>query len=572
MGTGVNVETDLNKIPLPDNNVNLEQVELKPSTEPMLHEGLHTEEDFQRIRDKKAAGEEPWVSAYQLLVESQFSQKTADTYPTEWIKRGVSGDENYMNAARGATIVYQQALRWKIEQDDEYAAKAVENLNKWVQTCVGVTGNTNLSLAAGLYGYEFAIAGELLRDYGGWDRTDFAAFQNWLLKVFYPANDDFLKRHHDTNALHYWANWCLCNIAAKMAIGIVTDRRDIYNEGIAHLQTGDTNGRLRRAIYHDYAPDYNFAQWQESGRDQGHTLMCVGLMGIICQLAWSQGDDFFAYDDNLFLRACEYAACCNYTNETVPYTTYIWQKQSQWGYPIPESTGSNSTLFFYEDRLYMVNHGFGYRDNLRNHTYSYAKNNLRAKIGKPFIASFEKESGRNIDFRFLSEKKEMIEDFRIDRENKCAVVLFEDRMMVAPFGSDSVKVHQWNVEECGKIIGILKRPFYLEDKNGSGFKKYNETLGDPTYYIYTDKGKVFDVDLSLNILKSFLFAEIGIYELLENGSAMVHYGNNVLLLNPEGVKKAALRVSSDWFSVGEKIYAFGSDRKRIVEVLGIEDL
>ena len=36
---GVNVETDLNKIPLPDNNVNLEQVELKPSTEPMLHEG-----------------------------------------------------------------------------------------------------------------------------------------------------------------------------------------------------------------------------------------------------------------------------------------------------------------------------------------------------------------------------------------------------------------------------------------------------------------------------------------------------------------------------------------------------
>ena len=102
---GVNVETDLNKIPLPDNNVNLEQVELKPSTEPMLHEGLHTEEDFQRIRDKKAAGEEPWISAYQLLVESQFSQKTADTYPTEWIKRGVSGDENYMNAARGGTAV-----------------------------------------------------------------------------------------------------------------------------------------------------------------------------------------------------------------------------------------------------------------------------------------------------------------------------------------------------------------------------------------------------------------------------------------------------------------------------------
>ena len=93
---------------------------------------------------------------------------------------------------------------------------------------------------------------------------------------------------------------------------------------------GVTNGRLRRAIYYDYSPEYNFAQWQESGRDQGHTLMCVGLVGVICQLAWSQGDDFFAYDDNLFLRGCEYAACCNYTEETVPFTTYIWQKHNQW--------------------------------------------------------------------------------------------------------------------------------------------------------------------------------------------------------------------------------------------------
>ena len=300
------VETDLNKIPLPDNELNLVQVELKANTEPMTHPGFHAEEDFERIREKLAAGEEPWASAYQLLEESNFAQKNTDTYPVEMIKRGISGDENYINAARGASIIYQQALRWKIEGDEDYAKKAVENINKWVQTCVGVTGNSNLSLAAGLYGYEFAIAGEVLRDYDGWKPEEFRAFQDWLIKVFIPANRDFLKRHHGTNPLHYWANWCLCNIAAEMAIGIVTDNREIYNEGIEHLQTGNTNGRLRRAIYYDYAPQYNFAQWQESGRDQGHTLMCVGLMGVICQLAWSQGDDFFAYDDNLFLRACEY--------------------------------------------------------------------------------------------------------------------------------------------------------------------------------------------------------------------------------------------------------------------------
>ena len=59
--------------------------------------------------------------------------------------------------------------------------------------------------------------------------------------------------------------------------------------------------------------------------------MCVGLLGTICQLAYNQGDDFFAYRDNMFLKACEYAACFNYTNDGVPYTLYTWNQQNAWG-------------------------------------------------------------------------------------------------------------------------------------------------------------------------------------------------------------------------------------------------
>lgn len=311
----------------------------------------------------------------------------------------------------------------------------------------------------------------------------------------------------------------------------------------------------------------------KTGVDDYRSAAAIGALGLVAGALTGVG--FFPYGNDVVV---------DLVSNVLPDDSLLYvanreqllcldrQLNMKWGYPIPESTGSNSTLFFNGGRLYMVNHGFGYRDNLRNHSYSYAKNNLRAKIGKPFIASFEKESGRNIDFHFLSEKKEMVEDFWVDRRNECVVVLFENRMLVAPFGSDSVKEFQWNVEEYGKIAGMLKRPFYLEDKNSSGFKKYNETLGDPTYFVYTDKGKVFDVDLSLNILQSFPFGEIGFFELLKNDYSIVDYRKSVVLLNPEGVKKAALRVSSDWFSVGGKIYAFSSDRKRIVEVVGLEDI
>ena len=118
-----------------------------------------------------------------------------------------------------------------------------------------------------------------------------------------------------------------------MAIGILTDRRDIYNEAVEHFQTGATNGRITHAIYYEF-PGTNFAQLQESGRDQGHTLMCVGLLGTICQLAYNQGDDFFAYKDNLFNKACEYAAAYNYAMvnaDELPFMTYIWQQNNAWG-------------------------------------------------------------------------------------------------------------------------------------------------------------------------------------------------------------------------------------------------
>lgn len=328
---GAGVETDLNKIPLLEKN--LVEVESKDITEPMLHVGgLHTEADFQRIREKLAAGASPWKEGYELLKNSQYAQLTYQASPVETIIRGGDDKGIYMHAARDVAAVYQLGLCWKIERDDRYAQRGIEILNEWVDECTGLGGDTNISLAAGIYGYEFALAGELLRDYGGWTAEDRTAFVNWMLTVFYPANKDFLVRHHDTPNEHYWANWSLCNIASTMAIGILADRRDIYNEAIEHFQTGLTNGRLTHAIFHVFSGEYsNFAMWQESGRDQGHTLMCVGLVGVICQIAWNQGDDFFKYKDNLFLKGCELAAAFNYTNDYVPFETYKSYKKDPWG-------------------------------------------------------------------------------------------------------------------------------------------------------------------------------------------------------------------------------------------------
>ena len=89
-----------------------------------------------------------------------------------------------------------------------------------------------------------------------------------MLDVFYPKNHDFLVRRHGTNPTHYWANWDLCNVASVMAIGVLCDRRDLYDEAITYFKSGVGNGSIEHVVY--YMHSGNLGQWQESGRDQGH--------------------------------------------------------------------------------------------------------------------------------------------------------------------------------------------------------------------------------------------------------------------------------------------------------------
>ncbi len=324
------VETDLNKIPLPTADENL-LIPLKDNSIAMQHNGaLVTEEDFQRI--KQNLNISPWKEAYERLTANSHSQLTYQPNPQESIIRGTGYAENYRMAYNDVAAAFQLALRWHIEGNNAYADKAVEILNGWAYKCKEISGSSDQCLAVGIYGYQFAVAGEMLRDYEGWAAADFENYKNWMVNLWYPKAHDFLVRHNDTPAGHYWANWGLCNIACMTGIGILADRRDIYNEAIEHFQTGETNGNINNAIYHVFDGEWaNVAQWQEDNRDQGHTYLCQGLMGVIMQLTWNQGDDFYGYKDNMFLKACEYTAAYNFANVDVPNVSYTRTYKSNWG-------------------------------------------------------------------------------------------------------------------------------------------------------------------------------------------------------------------------------------------------
>jgi hypothetical protein len=288
----------------------------------LAHPGLlHTESDLKRMADKVAAGAQPWVAGFNVLLNSRRSDLGATAYPLEVVKRGIAGDENFGVMITDMMRAYHLALRWSITGDEAYAKDAVMFLNAWSSTLKELGGNSNLFLSSGLYGNQWANAAELMRTYPGWAKEDVARFQDMLLKVFYTRAHDFITHHNGSEirkVTHYWANWDLANLCAIYAIGVFCDRRDLMDEAVNYYKSGRGTGASAHNVY--FLHPGHLGQWQESHRDQGHSTLGIALAGMLCEMAWNQGEDLYGYWNNRLLAGAEYVAKTNLSDASgTPY-------------------------------------------------------------------------------------------------------------------------------------------------------------------------------------------------------------------------------------------------------------
>jgi len=347
-----------------------------------VHPGcLHTQEDFDRVKALLANGDATATEAYNYLKASKYAQPTYTNTGVQTVVRGGGSGENYMQAARAASAAYQNAMLWRLTGKVNHATCAMSILNSWAKTCKGIGGDTNYALAAGLYGYAFANAAELLRDYEGWKADDFKAFQQWMIDVWYKSAIGFLRSRNGTweNTSkwwqapgHYWSNWGLCNALCVVSIGVLCDDPFIYNQGLSFYKYDQCNsfknltpeqvkagdGYIWSWGLTEYlgnlvpiecetpdsleaSPWGKISQMQESGRDQGHASMALGLAVDICQVAFNQGDDLFAYMDNRLAGGIEHFAAYNMAGKlNLPFVKYIRQSN---GFTVADGRGGVMT-------------------------------------------------------------------------------------------------------------------------------------------------------------------------------------------------------------------------------------
>jgi hypothetical protein len=281
---------------------------------------LHVEADLTRMARQVATGAQPAAAGWARLTANGHSGAGWKPHPQRIVYRGSGTPENYAALYHDIHAAYQNALRWRIGGDTRHADTARDILNAWSSTLTKIDGNADRFIAAGIYGYQFANAAELMRGYRGFELV---RFQRLMSEVFSPVSSSFLADHNGAYVTNYWGSWDLLNVAGVLAIGILCDDRSLIDEAVTYVRSGAGNGSLPNAIPVVYAD--GTAQWVEAGRDQGHALLAVGLMGTICEMAWNQGIDLYGAADNRILRGAEYVAKFN-LGQAVPYTTYLWKK------------------------------------------------------------------------------------------------------------------------------------------------------------------------------------------------------------------------------------------------------
>ena len=270
-----------------------------------IHPGLlQSSADIVRMKTKIAAGVEPWASAWKAFTnQNRWIASNYTPRPLEVVGRGV-GAVGQANISDDCTAAYYNAIAWAITGEERYAKKSVEIMNAWSYKCKEINGKDAV-LCAGIYGYKLMNAAELIRaTYKGWPEKDIAQFKILARDVFYPVIKDFSTFAN--------GNWDASAEAAMISIGVFLDDRAMFDRAVRYYLVGSGDGSILHYVINETG------QLQETGRDQMHSQLGIGLLSCVAETAWHQGIDLYSAYDNRLLKGFEYTAKYN-LGENVPF-------------------------------------------------------------------------------------------------------------------------------------------------------------------------------------------------------------------------------------------------------------
>lgn len=278
------------------------------------HPGVaFTIEDVERFRQIASQQIQPQYAGYELFRADKLSLST-------YTMNGPY-DEIYAGEADGKPVIMtqygndfaaacQNAIMFATTQQKAYADKAMEIIRGYsrrLKTPVYSARQAGLDhiLVIGNLCVKLVYAIELMHHLEGSGMTDedFNEAADMIRRAFIPQLDSFFAITEPRNKAV--GNFGASAINSYMAMAIVLDDMEMYKKAIDIYLYGYESGSIRHYI------DGETGQCQESGRDQTHSQLGLGMMSMLCEIAWKQGTDLYGVLDNRLLKGYEYTAKYN---------------------------------------------------------------------------------------------------------------------------------------------------------------------------------------------------------------------------------------------------------------------
>lgn len=221
--------------------------------------------------------------------------------------------------------------------------------------------------------------------------------------------------------------------------------------------------------------------------------------------------------------------------------------QLVWYYPIPKDMGSQSALYLDDNSVYMVNTGLG---------------NLgvrKAKIGEPFVAAFNRETGVQKYFSFIKEKDLQILSHEV--VNDKIYLLFRDKIMVCDMaGGQRLATKDFDFENKIGLEYFTGSNIFIERENKvmALFELWPENL-----FVVTTDGKVLSINSQLEIEETIEKEALMFYHNQYSGYRLISKADKCSVIDKAGNRVAELKATPGAIVNGDFLYD-KSDKALIV--------
>ncbi len=211
----------------------------------------------------------------------------------------------------------------------------------------------------------------------------------------------------------------------------------------------------------------------------------------------------------------------------------IWESQ------LPSDLTSKSSIFMNDSLVLMVNKGFAFMGQ------------RQLDFGKPFIAAFDNQTGKQKYLSIINEKKDPILGFHI--LNKEYYLVFKNR--IAKYSLETgnlIKEMSFPEEEHGELKNFIGNHVYLTNESGdfSNLRQSDTTK----VFVFTNKDKILSIDNQLNVAEIIDFENLNLYYLQTKNHKFLAKDGLTWIINNAGQKVAEIDATSKAVLIGTTLY------------------